>query len=311
MAISVGKVELPTEERSLLATLAPGKRARLRRLLYDYGPGEGTLLFLPIDQGIEHGPRDFFPNPASKDPEYQFRLAAEAGYSAIACGYGMASKYYPAYAGQVPLLLKLNSKTDIPPADEALSPCNASVEDAVRLGADAVGYTLYVGSPKQEEDFMQIREVRQDCDRFGMPLVIWAYPRGRDIETKGGRDSFFAIDYAARVAMEMGADVVKLNMPKLNPEKDKAAPSPYNEMDVTQEEAIRQCVESAGRALVVLSGGSKVDDEKLLAQTKMIMEAGGSGVIFGRNVWQREWNAAREIIDQIKDTLLKSRVRIP
>src|SRR5215210_7598756 len=199
MAISVGKVELPTEERSLLATLSPGKRARLRRLLYEFGPGHGTLLFLPIDQGVEHGPRDFFPNPASKDPGYQFRLAAEAGYSAIACGYGMASKYYPDYAGQVPLLLKLNSKTDVPPDAEALSPCNASVEDAVRLG---------------------------------MPLVIWAYPRGSEIEKKGGRDSFYAIDYAARVAMEMGADVVKLNMPKLNADKDKDAPAPYNDMDI-------------------------------------------------------------------------------
>jgi class I fructose-bisphosphate aldolase len=311
MSISVGKIELPTEEKSLLATLAPGKRTRLRRLLYEFGPGEGALLLLPIDQGIEHGPRDFFPNPASKDPEYQFRLAAEAGYSAIACGYGLASKYYPEYAGQVPLLLKLNSKTDIPPADEVLSPCYASVEDAVRLGADAVGYTLYVGSPKQEEDFMQVGKVREDCDRFGMPLVIWAYPRGREIEKKGGRDSLFAIDYAARVAMEMGADVVKLNMPKLNPEKDKDAPAPYNELQVSQDEAIRMCVESAGRALVVLSGGSKVDDEQLLSQTRMIMEAGGSGVIFGRNVWQREWGAARGIIEQIKETLLKSRVRIP
>ncbi len=311
MAISVGNVELPTEEKSLLATIAPGKRARLRRLLYDHGPGEGTLLLLPIDQGIEHGPRDFFANPASKDPEYQFRLAAEASYSAIACGYGMASKYYPAYAGQVPLLLKLNSKTDIPPSDEALSPCNASVEDAVRLGADAVGYTLYVGSPKQEEDFVQLSRVRQDCDRYGMPLVIWAYPRGRDIEKKGGRDSFFAIDYAARVAMEMGADVVKLNMPKLNPDKDKDAPAPYNELDVSQEEAIRHCVESAGRALVVLSGGSKVDDDKLLEQTRFIMEAGGSGVIYGRNVWQREWSEAVEIIEQIKEIMLSSVTRIP
>jgi fructose-bisphosphate aldolase, class I len=100
-------------------------------------------------------------------------------------------------------------------------------------------------------------------------------------------------------------------MLKLNPEKDKDAPAPYNEMQITQAEAIRHCVESAGRALVVLSGGSKVDDDKLLEQTRMIMEAGGSGVIFGRNVWQREWGAAREIIDRIKDTLLKSRVRIP
>src|SRR5918996_369109 len=201
------------EQKSLLAQLTPGKRTRLRRLLYEFGPGSGTLLFLPIDQGIEHGPRAFFPNPASKDPEYQFRLAAEAGYSAIACGYGMASKYYPSYAGQVPLLLKLNSKTDIPPADEAFSACNATVEDGVRLGADAIGY-------------------------------------------------------AARVAMEMGADVVKLNMPKLNPDKDKDAPAPYNEMEITQAEAIRHCVESAGKALVVLSGGSKVDDDKLLAQTR-------------------------------------------
>jgi class I fructose-bisphosphate aldolase len=311
MSISVGKAELSTQSQSLLATLSPGKRTRLRRLLYEFGPGEGTLLLLPIDQGIEHGPRDFFPNPASKDPEYQFRLAAEAGYSAIACGYGMATKYYPDYAGQVPLLLKLNSKTDVPPSDEAFSPCNASVEDAVRLGADAVGYTLYVGSPSQTEDFTQLGRIRQDCDRFGMPLVIWAYPRGRDIERKGGQNSFYAIDYAARVAMEMGADVVKLNMPKLNPDKDKDAPAPYNDMEVGLDEAIRHCVESAGRALVVLSGGSKIDDDQLLAQTRAIMEAGGSGVIFGRNVWQREWGAAHQIIEQIKDTLLKHRTRIP
>jgi class I fructose-bisphosphate aldolase len=299
------------ESQSLLATLSPGKRTRLRRLLYEFGPGDGTLLFLPIDQGIEHGPRDFFPNPASKDPQYQFHLAAEAGYSAIACGYGFASKYYPDYAGQVPLLLKLNSKTDIPPADEAFSACNASVEDAVRLGADAVGYTLYLGSPRQDEDFIQLSKVRQDCDRFGMPLVVWAYPRGRDVAKKGGPSSFFAIDYAARVAMEMGADVVKLNMPKINPDTDKDAPAPYNELQVTQQEAIRQCVESAGRALVVLSGGSKVDDDTLLEHVEMIMKAGGSGVIFGRNVWQREHNAAVEIIGQIKERLLGSRVRIP
>ena len=100
-------------------------------------------------------------------------------------------------------------------------------------------------------------------------------------------------------------------MPKLNPDKDKNSPSPYNEMEISQEDAIRLCVESAGRSLVVLSGGSKIDDDKLLEQTRMIMEAGGSGVIFGRNVWQRDWNAAHEIIDQIKETLLKSRTRIP
>jgi class I fructose-bisphosphate aldolase len=305
------EVKTATEQKSLLAVLAPGKRARLRRLLFEFGPGNGALLLLPIDQGIEHGPRDFFANPASKDPEYQFRLAAEAGYSAIACQIGLATKYYPDYAGQVPLVLKVNGKTDVPPSENALSTRNASVEDAVRLGADAVGYTLYVGSPRQDDDLLQLGEVRRDCDRYGMPLVIWAYPRGSAIEQKGGRDSFYAIDYAARMAMEMGADVVKLNMPKINPEKDADAPAPYNEMDVSQEEAIRQCVESAGRSLVVLSGGSKVDDEKLLEQTRFIMEAGGSGVIYGRNVWQREWSEALEIVEQIKEIMLSSVTRIP
>jgi fructose-bisphosphate aldolase, class I len=305
------EIKSVTEQKSLLATLAPGKRTRLRRLLFEFGPGNGTLMLLPIDQGIEHGPRDFFPNPASKDPEYQFRLAAEAGYSALACQIGMAEKYYPDYAGQVPLILKVNGKTDVPPSDDALSTTNSSVEDAVRLGADAVGYTLYVGSPRQDQDLLQLRQVRQDCDRYGMPLVIWAYPRGAALDAKGGQSTFYAIDYAARMAMEMGADVVKLNMPKIDPEKDKLTPAPYNELEVTQEEAIRQCVESAGRALVVLSGGSKISDEKVLEQTRFVMEAGGSGVIYGRNVWQREWSDALEIIEQIKETLLGNVTRIP
>ena len=305
------EVKSITEQKSLLDTLAPGKRARLRRLLFEFGPGNGTLLFLPIDQGIEHGPRDFFPNPASKDPEYQFKLAAEAGYSAIACQIGLAEKYYPDYAGSVPLILKVNGKTDVPPSERAFSTTNSSVEDAVRLGADAVGYTMYLGSPRQDEDLHQLKGVRQDCDRFGMPLIIWAYPRGEDIEKKGGRDSFYAIDYAARMAMEMGADVVKLNMPKINPDKDKEAPAPYNEGDFSQEDAIAHCVESAGRSLVVLSGGSKTDDDQLLQQTRFVMQAGGSGVIYGRNVWQREWSEALEVIEQIKEIMLSSVSRIP
>ena len=305
------EVTSATAQKSLLDTLAPGKRTRLRRLLYEFGPGNGTLLLLPIDQGIEHGPRDFFPNPDSKDPEYQFHLAAEAGYSAIACQIGLAEKYYPDYAGSVPLLLKVNGKTDLPPSDEALSPLNASVEDAVRLGADAVGYTLYVGSPAQERDLNQLRQVRQDCDRYGMPLVVWAYPRGSAVAKKGGQNSFYAIDYAARMAMEQGADVVKLNLPKIDPDKDKDAPAPYNELEVSQEEAVRQVVESAGRSLVVLSGGSRIDDDQLLDQTRMIMEAGGSGVIYGRNVWQRSHSDAGEIIEQIKEIMLANVHRTP
>lgn len=305
------EVKSITEQKSLLESLAPGKRTRLHRLLFEFGPGNGTLMLLPIDQGIEHGPRDFFPNPASKDPDYQFRLAAEAGYSAIACQIGLATKYYPDYAGRVPLILKVNGKTDLPPSPRALSRLNASVEDAVRLGADAVGYTLYVGSPRQDEDLLQLKGVREDCDRYGMPLVIWAYPRGEAVEAKGGQNSFYAIDYAARMAMEMGADIVKLNMPKIDPDRDKDSPAPYNEGGFTREDAIAQCVESAGRALVVLSGGSRIEDDALLEQTRFIMEAGGSGVIYGRNVWQREWNEAIEIVSQIKEMVVSNVSRIP
>ncbi|MFN8152273.1 MAG: hypothetical protein U0R24_14265 [Solirubrobacterales bacterium] len=305
------EVKSITEQKSLLEGLPAGKRARLHRMLFEFGPGNGTLMLLPIDQGIEHGPRDFFPNPASKDPDYQFRLAAEAGYSALACQIGMATKYFPDYAGAVPLILKVNGKTDIPPSNRALSTLNASVEDAVRLGADAVGYTLYVGSPRQDEDLLQLKSVREDCDRYGMPLIVWSYPRGEAVESKGGQNSFYAIDYAARMAMEMGADVVKLNMPKVDPDKDKDSPAPYNEGGFTQEEAIAHCVESAGRSLVVLSGGSKIDDDKLLEQTRFIMEAGGSGVIYGRNVWQREWNEALEIVAQIKETITSGVTRTP
>jgi len=144
-----------------------------------------------------------------------------------------------------------------------------------------------------------------------MPLVVWSYRRGEAIDARGGANSFYAIDYAARLAMEMGADVVKLNYPKIDAEKDKDAQAPYNEMSVTADEAMQGCVESAGRSLVVLSGGSKTDDATVLENTRSVMNAGGSGVIFGRNVWQREWSEALEIIAQIKETLLANVKRTP
>lgn len=150
-----------------------GKRTRLWHLLYGHGPGNGTLLILPLDHGCEHGPSDFFANPEALDTDFQLRLALEARYSAIAMGIGLAEKYMREYSGRVPLILKLNGKTNIPDDGEAVSPLVATVRDAVRLGADAVGYTLYVGSPRQREEMLQFRRVREDCERFGMPIVLW------------------------------------------------------------------------------------------------------------------------------------------
>ena len=266
--------------------LSPGKKTRLKRLLYEHGPGGGTLLVLPIDQGLEHGPIDFFANPASLDPLYQYELARDGKFSAIALHIGLAEKYYHEFAGDVPLILKLNGKTAIPSDAQAFSPLTGTVEDAVRLGADAVGYTVYVGSPAQDRDFLQLLEVRRAAERFGMPLVVWAYPRGEAVAKKGGRDSLYAIDYAARVALELGADIVKLNYP-VSSEKDAESPAPYNSLHLSPDDAFHKVVQSAGRALVLVSGGEKMGDEELLKKVRSSLDAGATGIIFGRNLWQR------------------------
>jgi len=198
-----------------------GKRTRLHRLLYEHGPGNGTMLLLPIDHGVEHGPVDFFANPDSIDPDYQLRLARKGGYSGIVFHIGLAEKYMRDYAGEVPLVLKLNGKTNIPSDARAFSALDATVEDAVRLGAD----------------------------------IVWSYPRGEAIEKKGGRDSLYAVDYAARLANELGADVVKLNVPKFEDPRNEDSPKPYNtlykEMDYAK--AVRKVIVSAGKTLVLFS----------------------------------------------------------
>ncbi len=198
---------------------------------------------------------------------------------------GNAEKFYTDVAGQVPLILKLNGRTELPPADAPLSPLNASVRDAVRLGADAVGYTLYVGSARQDEDFAQFRQVREEAQTYGMPIIVWAYPRGSAVQAAGGQDSFYAVDYAARTAAELGADVVKVNFPE--PTATTGVKPPYDE-PYTISQALAAVIASAGRALVVFSGGAKADDETVLSRTREAMDAGATGVIYGRNIWQRE-----------------------
>lgn len=282
--------------------LSAGKKARLYRLLYEAGPANGTLMILPIDQGLEHGPRDFFDAPESLDPTFQFRVAIDGRFSAIACQIGLAERYYPAYAGKIPLILKLNGKTEIPADDAPLSPLTATVEDAVRLGADAVGYTLYVGSPRQDEDFLQFRQVREKAERFGMPVVVWSYPRGAAIEAKGGKDTVYAVDYAARVAQELGADVIKLNVPKIDPEKLAKTPKVY-QREWTVTAALEQVIRSAGHSLVIFAGGEKAQGESALEKAQMCMEAGATGLIFGRNVWQRPYDEAIALSQSIHQLL--------
>jgi fructose-bisphosphate aldolase, class I len=281
-----------------------GRRTRLTRLLFEHGLGNGTLLLLPIDQGLEHGPVDFFANPDAADPDYECRLALEGGYNGIVFHIGLAKKYMRNYAGRVPLVLKINGKTTIPSDAEAFSPMDAMVEDAVRLGADAIGYTLYVGSPAQDRDIEQFMDVRAECDRYGMPIIMWAYPRGAAIEAKGGRDSVYAVDYAARVACELGADIVKINVPEPDAAKAANCPKPYNTLNLSYAESVGKVIESAGRTMVLFSGGSKLGDEDLISKARICMEQGATGLIFGRNMWQRPLPEGKAMTERVK-TMMK------
>lgn len=281
-------------------SIGHGKRARLWRLLYGSGPANGTLLVLPLDQGLEHGPTDFLPNPAGLDTDFQCRLALEGRYSAIALGVGLAEKYLREYSGRVPLILKLNGKTSIPDDGDAVSPLLASVEDAVRLGADAVGYTLYVGTPRQDDEMRRFGRIRQDCERLGMPIVLWSYPRGRAIEAKGGKGTLFAIDYAARVAEEVGADIVKLHEPD---DTNDRCPEPYRSLHEPPAARLRRVVRSAGKCLVLFSGGTLRDEAGVVGKVAECMQAGAAGIIFGRNLWQRPFDEALALTRQVHDVL--------
>ncbi len=259
-------------------------------------------MILPLDHGMEHGPGDFLGNPSAADPEYQFRLAAEGGYSAIAVGPGLAEMYLASYAGRVPLILKLNGKTNIPDDAEATSPLMVRVEDAVRLGADAVGYTLYVGSPRQDEEIRQYQKVKADCERLGMPLMLWSYPRGRAIEAKGGKGTLYAIDYAARVALELGADIVKLHEPM---DVNESCPGAYRALRESAAERLARVVRSAGRCLPVFSGGTLLDGEsQVLESVRRVMESGAAGIVFGRNMWQRPFQEALSLSHRAAEILM-------
>jgi fructose-bisphosphate aldolase, class I len=282
--------------------LGMGKKARLHRILHEHGVGNGTAIFLPYDHGLEHGPRDFAGYPESGDPRHVIRLAVEGGFNGVALQIGLAGKFYWEYAGEVPLVLKLNGKTDIPSPADPVSPVNATVEEAVRLGADAVGYTLYVGTPGQERDFAQYLRVREDAERFGMPLIVWSYPRGAAIDAKGGKDSFYAVDYAARTASELGADMVKVNFPQ--PAKQDGVPEAYRGA-FTAQQAIESVVTSAGRSLLLVSGGGHADKEAMLEKARESMEAGATGLIFGRNVFQRGHDESLRFVAQLKEILAK------
>jgi class I fructose-bisphosphate aldolase len=278
------------------------KDVKLKRLFQTYG----KTLILPYDQGLEHGPKDFFHARFAENPMHIIEIAKKAGFNAVALHVGNARRFFEHFYGEVPLILKVNGKTSIPGDDEPLSPLTASIDDALQLSAIAIGYTLYVGSPRQDEDIEQFSAIREEAHGYGLPVIVWSYPRGRDIEEKGGKNSPYAIEYAARVAAELGADMVKLNVPSLK--KNPKIPAPYNTLNVGMDEALKRIIRAACGIPVIFAGGEMASDDELLEKAGQCIKAGASGLIFGRNIWQRPLNKAVEITEKIRK-IIKSRVQ--
>jgi class I fructose-bisphosphate aldolase len=292
-------------------SFAPGELARCRQLVDDHGKS----LILPYDQFIEHDSRHLDAESDAGNPNYIMDLARRGGYTAVAVHYGLGRRYWTRLEGSVPLVVKVNGKTSIPPSDEAFSPHTSSVEDAVRLGATGIGYTLYYGSPRQTDDFPQLARVRQECERYGMPLIVWAYPRGRDMERKGGIDSNYAIESAVRVAVELGATIVKANIPNPGDNaylENSGVPEYYRGLErelreLSDHEALQIRCDRVVRATqgvpLLFSGGSKVGDDDLLYRAEICVKAGCLGFIFGRNMWKREVGRALDITERLRALL--------
>src|ERR1700758_2987424 len=280
----------------------PGVRTNLARML-NHGrlAGTGKMLILPVDQGNEHGPaRSFAPNPAGYDPHYHFQLAIEAGLNAYAAPLGFIEAGASTYAGQIPLILKANSANSLSRqkenADQAVT---ATVKDALRLGCAAIGFTIYPGSDSQYNQFEEIAELAREAKSHGLAVVIWSYPRGGNLSREGET----AIDicaYAAQIAAQLGAHIIKVKPPSAHLELA-AAKAVYEKQGIdisTPATRIRHVGQSAfnGRRIVVFSGGESKDLDGVLAEVRAVRDGGANGSIIGRHTFQR---AKKEAIDTL------------
>ena len=265
--------------------------------------GTGRMVILPVDQGFEHGPgRSFAPNPAAYDPHYHFRLAIDAGLNAYASLLGFLESGAADFAGEVPLILKLNSHDLLHPEKDPLGAQTASVRDALRLGCVAVGYTIYPGTAERRVLYEQLRELAEEAKAVGLAVVVWSYPRGGGI-SKEGETALDVTAYAAHIAAQMGAHIVKVKLPGANLEFEDAR-KVYEEQKIPREtltERVRHVMQSTfnSRRIVLFSGGAKTDDATIYDEVQAIHAGGGTGSIIGRNSFQRDRAAALKLLDNM------------
>jgi len=268
--------------------------------------GTGKLVILPVDQGFEHGPaRSFASNPLAYNPHYHFELAIEAGCNAYAAPLGFLEAGARDFTGEIPLILKCNDNNALLDEKDPNQALTASVQDAHRLGCCAIGFTIYPGSAHQLEMFGQIRAYAEEAKRYGLAVVIWSYPRGSDLD-KEGETAIDVVGYAAHIAAQLGAHIIKVKLPTAYIEQESAR-NVYDQLHVpiaTLAERVRHVVECAfaGRRIVIFSGGPAVSDQdKLLDEGRAIHAGGGFGSIIGRNSFQRPKKDALRLLGAIMD----------
>ncbi|MFZ5471923.1 MAG: class I fructose-bisphosphate aldolase [Myxococcota bacterium] len=282
----------------------PGVTTHLARML-NHGTlaGTGKMVILPVDQGFEHGPaRSFAPNPAGYDPDYHFQLAIDAGCNAYAAPLGFLEAGAAKFAGEVPLILKLNNSDSLAKIPEPCSAVTGSVKDAVRLGCVAIGYTIYPGSGERNTQYEALRELILEARASGLPTVVWAYPRGGGL-SKEGETAIDVVAYAAQIAAQLGAHVVKVKPPKEHIEQAEAKKvfEKYNIPVKTLADRVRHVVQSAfnGKRIVIFSGGEAKDASAIMEEIKGIRDGGGFGSIMGRNAFQRPKDEALKLLRDV------------
>jgi class I fructose-bisphosphate aldolase len=285
---------------------SPKTLANLERLLNSGKlAGTGKLLILPVDQGFEHGPaRSFAKNPPAYDPDYHFQLAIKAGCSAYAAPLGFLEAGAKKYAEQLPLILKLNNNDSLYKTKNPISAVTASVDDALRLGCVAVGYTIYPGSKYKNQMYEDLQKIIKEAKAKGLVAVVWSYPRGEGL-SKEGETAIDVVAYAAQIACQLGAHIVKVKPPTKHIEQE-AAQKVYNEQNIpisTLSERIAHVVQSAfnGKRIVIFSGGPAKELDDVFEEIKAIHAGGGFGSIIGRNAFQRQEKDALDMLNKIID----------
>jgi class I fructose-bisphosphate aldolase len=280
----------------------PGTKANLNRILMTGKlGGTGKLVILPVDQGFEHGPaRSFAPNPAAYDPHYHFQLAIDAGLNAFATPLGMMEAGADTFAGQIPTILKVNSSNSLADAkDQAIT---GSVNDALRLGCSAIGFTIYPGSEYCFEMMEEIREMADEAKSVGLAVVIWSYPRGGAI-SKEGETAMDICAYAAHMAALLGAHIIKVKLPSDHLEQ-KEARAVYEKQKIdlsSMATRVKHVMQSSfnGRRIVVFSGGATKGADSVYDDARAIRDGGGNGSIIGRNTFQRPRDEAIAMLNTI------------